>query len=176
MAVFNGTTWQEFIDAGAKVAGFREIRWKYIQTIEPKDYLLCYLAGVSRFIGILEVLGRPYKSKSRIWKEGVFPCRIDVRVVTALTPETAVPVISLRRKLSIFKNLRTPTGWSVRFRTSPQKWNVGDGEAIVKAIRQAAKKPIARPFDHRLLRRGRLGRYSEAYRPVYSWVEREKDA
>jgi hypothetical protein len=58
--LFTGTTWQEFLDAGASVSGFRKRRWKTVQRIKPGDYLLCYLTGVSRFIGVLEVTSDPY--------------------------------------------------------------------------------------------------------------------
>jgi hypothetical protein len=53
--LFIETTWQEFLDAGATVSGFRERHWKTVQQIEPGDYFICYLTGVSRFIGAIEV-------------------------------------------------------------------------------------------------------------------------
>ena len=52
--LFTGTTWKEFLDAGAKLSGFRERRWKTLQSIKQKDLFLCYLTGLSRFIGLLE--------------------------------------------------------------------------------------------------------------------------
>jgi hypothetical protein len=51
--LFTGTTWDEFKAAGAKVSGFREYRWSTVQKIKLGDYLICYLTGISRFIGIL---------------------------------------------------------------------------------------------------------------------------
>ena len=36
-----GTTWLEFLDAGGTASGFRERRWRTVQRIEPRDYLLC---------------------------------------------------------------------------------------------------------------------------------------
>ena len=166
VVLFTGTTWQEFLDAGANVVGFRNTRWNYIQQIKPKDYLLCYLTGLSRFIGVLEVLSEPFQGNTRIWKEDKFPSRIKVKVITRLTPETSVPVVSLRSKLSIFENLRTPSGWSVRFRASPQRWKASDGEVVVQAIKEAKTNPIVRPFNPRLLQRGRLGSYSANYKPM----------
>ncbi len=53
--LFTGATWDEFKKAGSNISGFRKSRWKSVQKIKPGDYLLCYLTGVSRFIGILEV-------------------------------------------------------------------------------------------------------------------------
>lgn len=79
-----------------------------------------------------------------------------------MTPASAIPVTSLKR-LSIFDNLRTPSGWSVRFRGSPQRWDEQDAKIILQAIKDAKRKPVERVFDERLFKRGRLGRYSESY-------------
>lgn len=105
--LFTGTSWQEFLTAGGNVSGFSENRWSTLQKINPGDYLLCYLTGLMRFIGVLEVMSKPYKDETPIWSFAVFPCRIDVRVVVKLTPETAVPILDLRDELSIFRNLKS---------------------------------------------------------------------
>jgi hypothetical protein len=149
--LFTGTTWQEFLDAGGEVSGFRESRWKTVQRIKPGDYLLCYLTGVSRLVGVLEVTSKPYKDTTPIWSEEVFPCRIRVKVVVALTPETAVPIHQLRNELSIFQNLKSPHAWTGRVRGSPAKWKATDGEAIVKALFEAEANPVVRPVDPRKL-------------------------
>jgi predicted RNA-binding protein len=76
--LFSPTTWQEFLEAGGTVSGFRESRWATVQQIKPGDYLLCYLTQISRFIGVLEVTSDPYKDNTRsIWKRRGFslPCQ-----------------------------------------------------------------------------------------------------
>ena len=152
--LFSGTTWQEFLAAGANISGFRESRWKAVQKIKPGDYLLCYLTGVSRFIGVLEVTTQPFKDDSLVWSEFNFPCRLKVKTVVALTPETAVPIHELRNELSIFQNLKNPNAWTGRLRGSPQQWSNGDGEAILKALQEAKANPVVRPVDpHKLGRR-----------------------
>ncbi len=150
--LFNGTTWMEFKAAGAKVSGFRESRWNTVQKIKPGDYFLCYLTGVSRFIGLLEVTGSPYNDKTQIWKDEEFPCRIGVKIVVELEPDTAVPVFELRDRLSFFKQLTNPYAWTVHFRGSLARWDTADGEAVVKAILEAKKNPTVRPVDERKLK------------------------
>lgn len=86
--LFTGTTWQEFLDAGGEISGFRENRWKTVQKIKPGDYLLCYLTGLFRWIGILEIVSEPFKDETPIWKFDTFPCRLKVKIVTQLEPET----------------------------------------------------------------------------------------
>jgi hypothetical protein len=151
--LFTGTTWQEFLDAGATVSGFRERRWKTVQRIKPGDYLLCYLTGVSRFIGVLEVTSEPYWDESPIWKDEVFPCRLKVEAIATLTPETAVPIFDLKEQLTIFQNLKSPGAWTGHVRGSPAMWRPSDGEAVVYAVLEAVENPVKRPVDRAKLAR-----------------------
>lgn len=151
--LFTGTTWQEFLKAGSRVSGFRENRWSLVQKIQPGDYLICYLTGVSRFIGMLEVASAPYKDTTPIWRTAVFPCRMDVNVLVALTPETAVPIHELRESLSIFQNLSSPHAWTGRLRGSPVSWKSSDGKIIYDALRDAQENPVTRPVDPKKLAR-----------------------
>ena len=149
--IFNWKTWQEFLKAGGEVSGFRENRWKTVQQIKPGDYLLCYLTGVSRWIGILEVTTEAFKDDSPIWEYDAFPSRLGVKIINQLEPETAVPVLDLKEKLSIFQNLKNPNSWGILFRGSPKKLTPEDGEQIVKAIQYAVKNPVRRKVDRKKL-------------------------
>lgn len=157
--LFTPQTWNEFLKAGASVSGFRDSKWGFVQKIQPGDYLLCYLTGISRWVGILEVTSKkPYKDNAPIWKDDVFPCRLKVKVLVQLDPETAVPVQDMKDVLSAFKSTKSesyPLAWTGKFRGSPAKWSQSDGEAVVAAILTAKKNPIKRPIDPRKL----------AYRP-----------
>jgi predicted RNA-binding protein len=150
--LFTGITWNEFMAAGGTVSGFRQSRWTTVKKIKKGDYLLCYLTGVSRFIGILEVISEPFQDSTPIWKDEDFPCRLKVNPVVALSPEAAVPVQELRDSLSFFKNLASPHAWTGRFRGSPAKWDPSDGEAVTKALLDAKNNPVERPVDHRKLK------------------------
>lgn len=145
--LFTGATWQEFLDAGGEISGFRERRWKIVQHIKPGDYLLCYLTGVSRWIGVLEVVSSPFKDTNPIWEDEAFPCRVRVRRVVALTPETAVPVLDLQEHLTIFQHLKSPLAWTGHFRGSPTKWKPADGEIVVQALLDAQQNPVVRPVS-----------------------------
>ena len=148
--LFTGTTWEEFLEAGGNVSGFRESRWKTVSKIKPGDYFLCYVTGISRWIGILEVTGAPYKDNKPMWTNEVFPCRLPVKVVTKLDPKSAVPVKELRDNLSYFQNLSHPNGWSGHFRGSPTKEKPEDAEVIIAAIEEAARNPKHIEFDRKL--------------------------
>jgi len=147
--LFTGTTWEEFKKHGATVSGFRRRRRRLAKDIHPGDYLLCYLTGIMRFIGVLEVKSECYEDDTPIWDDSVFPIRFKVELLHELTPTTAVPVLSLQDKLSFFKNLKSPHAWTGFFRSSPAKFNTTDGQIIVQAIKEAIENPLERDFDQR---------------------------
>jgi len=145
--VFTGATWKEFLESGAEISGFRKHRWKTVQQIKQGDYLLCYLTGASRFIGVLEVVSEGFKDENPIWGDDDLPCRVKVKGIVTLTPETAIPVHELKDELSVFKNLKNPNHWSGAFRRSPTKWEKSDGEVVVNALMNAKLDPVIRPVD-----------------------------
>ena len=103
--------------------------------------------GIGRWIGILEVVGAPFKDKKPIWKVSEFPARVPVKLIGKLDPVFGVPVIEMQDKLSIFQNLKSPHAWTGHFRGSPHKWKQQDGEAVVAAVKDAGAHPVERPFD-----------------------------
>ena len=146
--LFTAKTWDEFQKAGANVSGFRENRWKIVQQIKPGDLLLCYLTGISRFIGLLEVESAAFKDTATIWEQDSFPARVKVKPIVQLTPETAVPILDMRDRLSIFSaNAHSPSSWTGFVRGSPAKWRSTDGQEVVRAINEAAANPVVRPFN-----------------------------
>ena len=82
--LFSWKTWREFLEAGGTVSGFRDGRWKTVEKISVGDYLLCYMTGISRWIGILEVTTEPYRDETVIWSDAAISCR-----------NLATPVISI---------------------------------------------------------------------------------
>ncbi|MBC2703609.1 hypothetical protein [Desulfobacula sp.] len=107
---------------------------------------------MSRFIGILEVVGKPFQDNSPIWKDEDFPSRLKVKPIIELTPETATPVLELKDRLSFFENLTSPHAWTGQFRGSPTKWKKSDGEAVTEALHEAKANPTVRPVDKRKLK------------------------
>jgi len=147
--LFTGKTWEEFKKHGANISGFRERRRKLAKEIRPGDYLIIYLTGLSRFMGVLEVVSECYLDKTPIWQDTEFPVRFRVKLLHELTPKTAIPVQQLQDKLSMFENLTSSNAWTGFFRGSPAKFKPRDGEVIVQAIEEALVNPIPRDYDER---------------------------
>jgi len=148
LAVFSLKTWQQFCDAGGRVAGFPGHRWQQVQQIRVSDYLLCYLRGVSRWVAVLEVITEPYVDTTPIWGPDQYPCRVGTRTIVALTPETGVPIREMQDHLSIF--CKDISRWGVYVRVSPRLWDHADAEFITKALLDASQNPVSRPLDTQL--------------------------
>jgi len=147
--LFTGKSWEEFIKSGASISGFRERRRAMAKQIQPGDYLLCYMTGISRFIGVLEVKSTWFEDHTKIWSSEDFPIRFKVELIHKLEPKNAVPVLSLKEKLSIFQGLKSEHAWSGFFRGSPALFEPADGEAIIAAIENAIRNPVELPYDER---------------------------
>lgn len=145
--LFTAKTWEEFLKAGGTVSGFRHGRRKIAQGVKSGDYFLCYLTGVSRWIGILKVISGPFEDMKRIWSDEDFPVRFNVESLVVLTPETAIPVLDLKKDLSFFKNLKNPHAWTGYFRSSPKKISRDDGKVIENAIWEGKASPRVTPVD-----------------------------
>jgi hypothetical protein len=147
--LFTGKTWEEFLKHGASISGFKERRIAVAKKIHQGDYLICYVTGISRFIGVLEVLSESYfDDKTPIWEDQPFPVRFKVRVVHALNAKTAVPVHNIKYRLTISKGA-TPKAWSGFFRGSPVQFNQADAEIVLEAIKDALKNPVEREYDEK---------------------------
>ncbi len=154
--LFTGKTWDEFRKAGSQISGFRESRWTTVQKIKPGDIFLCYLTGVSRFVGALEVTSPAFQDRTPIWLDDVFSSRLHVKPLVELDPEYGIPVHSLLDQLAITKDLSSTNAWTGRFRGSPTKWLESDGAFLVGLLQQAKQTPTHRPVDKKKL----------AYRPT----------
>jgi hypothetical protein len=148
--LFTGKTWEEFIKNGGKISGFRERKRNSAKKIQVGDYLICYLTGISRFIGVLEVKSEMYTETTKIWEDSEFPCRFKVEVKYKLEPDTSIPITELKNDLTIFQNLKSKNSWTGFFRGSPIEFKKEDGAVLVEKIKNIISKPIKREFDEKL--------------------------
>src|SRR4051794_18157240 len=100
--LFTGTTWTEFHDAGSRISGFRHRMRSTAAKVRPGDIFLCYMTGVMRWVGALEVVG-PTQDRSPIWKDVEFPVRFEVRPLIELDPEHGVPMDALEGRVSFYR-------------------------------------------------------------------------
>jgi hypothetical protein len=128
--LFTGTTWNEFRLAGACLTGFNSRAEKTVGRIAPGDVLLCYLTGVKRWVGALEVLG-PSKDTAQVWSEAHFPVRLAVRPLVLLDAEVGLPMEELEGKVHFYRDTSDRGKYQGIVRTSPRSLVSKDGELIL---------------------------------------------
>ncbi|MFH0792571.1 MAG: hypothetical protein V2A74_00910 [bacterium] len=151
--LFTGTTWEEFRTAGARVSGFRNRMRKTASSVRPGDILLCYLTGVMRWVGALEVMG-PSKDRTRIWKQDEFPIRFDVNPLIMLDPEAGVPMEQIEGKVDFYSGPEHKGKFKAFLRQSPNPFRrIEDGLLIFDLLNNAQSFPVLRPVDPKKLAR-----------------------
>jgi hypothetical protein len=145
--LFTGTTWEEFLKSGANVSGFRHRMRNTVRNIPAGDILLCYVTGVMRWIGAIEVIGKS-DDRRRIWEREEFPERLEVRPIVMLQPENSVPMEALEGRVDFYTGREDRGKFKGFVRGSPRKFRrTEDGEFILELLRKAEKETGAFPVD-----------------------------
>ncbi len=151
--LFTGTTWDEFRKSGSTISGFRKRMRNAASKVQPGDVLLCYLVGVMRWVGALEVV-RATDDQSIIWSDESFPVRFEVKPLVQLDPELGVPMAELEGRVGFYSGPKDRGKFRGFVRMSPNRFaNPEDGKLILSLIRQAQTTPVARPVDPKKLAR-----------------------
>lgn len=150
--LFTGTTWDEFRRAGENVTGFREKQRTRASKVKPGDIFLCYLTGVMRWVGALEVIG-PSKDTRPIWSHD-FPVRFDVKSLLVLDAECGVRMQSLKGLVSFYVDESDRGKYKGIIRGSPNRFrNDADGRVVLRLLEEAQRNPVRRPVDPKKLAR-----------------------
>ena len=155
--LFTGTTWRQFREAGARVSGFSHARRGVVARIKSGDILLCYMTGVMRWVGALEVVG-PSHDSTAIWGDGEFPVRLSVSPIVLLEPEHGVPMTDLVGRVAFYASATDAGKFRGFVRSSPAAFaRDTDGPLILDLLQRAKVAPIIRPVDQKKL----------SYRPLF---------
>ena len=146
LGLFTVDSWREFKSHGGLIMGFNEKKAKIASRLRPGDRIICYLSKVSAFIGILEVTGPSYHDTAPIWSGGVFPTRLPVNILEEVELSEAVPIRSLKDKLSFLIAAGDSPYWTIHVLSSPRAWSARDGEAVQSALKAARSIHSASAF------------------------------
>jgi hypothetical protein len=145
--LFTGTTWDEFRAAGSTCTGFRQRMRRLVAKVQRGDILLCYLTGVMRWVGALEVVG-PSKDKRAIWKDEQFPERLEVQPVVLLDAKHGVPMTELEGKVCFYRGPNDRGKFVGFVRRSPNQFqDAKDGELVLELLKKAEAAPVERRVD-----------------------------
>jgi len=135
------------------VSGFRSKQVNQVKQIKTGDIFLCYLTGVMRWVGALEIVGGSTDTR-QIWKEQDFPIRFDVKPLLLLEPVHGVPMEQLEGRVQFYKSPRDRGKFNGFVRQSLMLFqNPQDGELILTLLREAERNPVIRAVDPKKLAR-----------------------
>jgi hypothetical protein len=151
--LFTGTTWREFREAGANVSGFRPKQGKTAKRMKKGDIFLCYLTGVMRWVGALEIVGASSDTR-KIWSGQDFPVRFEVKPLILLNPEHRVPMELLEGRVRFYTGPKERGKFNGFVRSSLRLFDdAKDGELILSMLYEVEKNPVVRPVDPKKLAR-----------------------
>jgi hypothetical protein len=132
--LFTGTTWNEFQKSGSTISGFRKRMRNTAAKVQPGDILVCYLTGVMRWVGALEVV-RATDDQAKIWGDEDFPIRFEVKPLIQLNPEHGIPMAELEGKVVFYTGPKDRGKFKAFVRSSPNVFtNPKDGELILSLL------------------------------------------
>lgn len=146
---FSGENWRTFTVCGSRNLTFGGQAAHRSADVRPGDYLLCGLMGISRFVGILSVLD--VDRSEHLTGPQASRCRLTVKPLIVLTPETGLPAVELRDCLGCFHAPSHPHGWMKYFWRSFVPWKADDGESVVSALLKIRQHPVKRALGAGML-------------------------
>ncbi|MFZ4826511.1 MAG: hypothetical protein ACOYLB_04080 [Phototrophicaceae bacterium] len=133
--LFTESTWQQFLAAGGDIIAYRRRRWAVVQEMDVDDVVLCYLIGPRRFVGVMTVIGKPYRDSSEIWFSGTATtCRVNVRVLARVDETDALPIETIQQKLSFIYRNNPERSIEDHFTNAPIEETINDAKIIIRAL------------------------------------------
>jgi len=142
--LFTPETWQAFRKRGADVSGFRVWGRVIASKIKPDDVFICYLVGLSRWIGALRVTSNAYEDSAPYFVEQADPfvIRFKVEPIVTLEPIRAIPIRDIWGKLPMCQGIRQTAGFTykVGLQRSLKELSEGDSNILLGLLKQQATK------------------------------------
>jgi len=152
--LFSPETYEAFRHSSREVSGFR-LRQKTIAArINAGDVFVCYMARLSRWFGILEVINGPYIDDEPIFMpEGdPFVVRFRVRPLIVLDPEKSIPIHDreIWEALSFTRRLAQDSlAWTGKVRNSLVHLDDDDGRFLAAKISAQSENGKTYPLELR---------------------------
>ncbi len=163
-------TWEAFIEKDATVTGFEE---KYRRFAEERvsrgDIFLCYLKGLMRWCGALQVESGPFFDDTpRFGNSDPYTVRFKVKPIVILPPELAFPIKEQQvwQALSITKDRKN---WSSFVRRTLTTFDDDDGKFLLKLLEEQQ----ANPTNYPLTKKGKETRESTRYQAKVAQIGAE---
>ena len=133
--LFSPETHQAFASSNRTVTGFRLRQQRVASRVQPGDVLVCYLTRLTRWCGLLDVVGGPFVDDSAILRaeQDPFVVRFHVRPRVWLAPDESIPMHdeSIWQNLSFTSKLdKGSIGWTGKVCGSLVQLDERDGRLL----------------------------------------------
>ena len=159
--LFSPETWSAFLNGSRTVSGFRESQYGIAQKrVHTGDMFVCYLSGLSRWCGVLEITSEAHKG-SALYSEGdPYVIHFTVRPIVCLPPESAIPIHEkdVWSTLSFTRDMeRSSSRWTGIFRNSLNVLTPLDGEFLRTRLEHQYQEQRKFPLSDRDIKRLAIG-------------------
>lgn len=169
--LFSPETYEAFSRSDRTISGFRTRHRSVASRIRPGDRLICYVTGVSRWAGVLEVVDGPFDDASPIFYEqsDPFTLRFKVKAAVWLPIDKALPIHAdiVWSGLSFTKDL--PEGsiaWTGKVRGSLARLDEVDGRLLEQLLLEQSGGGVLHPLDDAEARKMRAFKVRRADKDV----------
>ncbi len=137
--LFSPETYEAFSQSDQSISGFRVRQRKLASRIKKGDKLICYMTKLSRWVGVLEVLGSAFEDSKPLFyeKDDPFIVRFKVNPLIWLNKEDAIPIKDDRiwNNLSFTKNhAKNTSAWTGKLRASLNQLTAADGKFLEESL------------------------------------------
>jgi hypothetical protein len=140
--LFTPETWQAFVKRGRDVSGFREWGKEIARKVGPGDVFICYLVGLSRWVGALRILSQPFQDSTPYFVEQDDPFIIRFRVepITTVDLVRAIPIKAIWDRLPMCKGVSQTAGFTykVGLQRSLKELSDADARVLLQLLAQQA--------------------------------------
>lgn len=168
--LFTPETYEAFGRSDRTISGFRESQRPMADKVNVGDKFICYMVRMSRWIGVLDVLGEPYIDNTPIFvpDDDPFVVRFKVKASVWLPLEQTVPIHEqeIYSQLTFTRDVRPGGYWLGPLRRSLQKLHEQDGSFLESLLHQVEREARAFPVDEDLYRRALKRRIQRTDRSV----------
>lgn len=152
--LFSVETWNAFQRHGASISGFSKHQRTQASKIPRDSILLCYLVGLSRWVGALQIESESFEDNNPIFseKDDKFIIRFKVKPLVALNVEDGIPITSdgVWSQLSWTKGIGIGSvGWGANFQRSLRQIPDSDGEFLFNLLRNQSSNPVTYPLSRK---------------------------
>src|SRR5690242_433653 len=139
--LFTVETYEAYLKSDRTVSGFRATQMGMAERVQPRDKMLAYIKGLSRWAAVLDVLDGPFVDAKPIFvsENDPFTIRFHVKPTVCLVPDQAIPIL----ESEVFDHLSFTQGrrqgyWLGPLRRSLQHIDDADGTFLESLLLKQA--------------------------------------